>query len=531
MSEGGGAPPGAPNLSRVAEVRTGVQHRPPPSAPPQSNGHVAGRLRGQNVPRQLRSHWIFILIFAVGAVARAATVMAYRPAMELVQDSFSYLGDAAHPVPDVVRPDGYSFFLRVLSLSHHFTLVPITQHLMGLSIGLLLYLLLVRLGAPLWLAALGSVPILLDGAQIYVEQFVLAETLFEVLVVVTIVLVLWRDRPKPLACAAAGVLVGAAALTRSVGLALLIPLVAYLVIRRVGWRPVACLLVAAGVVLLGYAGWFKSDQGSFGIEAYDGYFLAGRVEPFMNCAPMKLPPLEQPLCDHRPVKQRPGTDWYVWNPAAPLRRPAMPAGVDRNAIASDFAKRAILHQPLTYVNIIWHDLAHYFSFGRTSGLKDNPVGETEFATALKPEQPWQPESPPTDPYVWEWTWPGAAVTSGTVIASHGFALQQVKPRFSSSIAKVLHRYQDVATTPGPLLALATLLAAVGVVRPRQGTSPLVRWAAAIFAIFGVLVLVTPAAFATFDYRYLLPALALLPPAGVLGVMLIFGGPRRERAVV
>ena len=54
---------------------------------------------------------------------------------------------------------------------------------------------------------------LLDGYQIHLEHFVMAETLFTALVVAAMVLLVWSDRPGAAACVAVGALLAGAALT------------------------------------------------------------------------------------------------------------------------------------------------------------------------------------------------------------------------------------------------------------------------------------------------------------------------------
>src|SRR3954471_1971321 len=79
-----------------------------------------------------RDHWPFLVLLAAGAALRLIVMLAYRPALEFVQDSFGYLGAAKSLSPDVVRPVGYSFFLRVLSLTGNVSSVPVAQHILGL---------------------------------------------------------------------------------------------------------------------------------------------------------------------------------------------------------------------------------------------------------------------------------------------------------------------------------------------------------------------------------------------------------------
>jgi hypothetical protein len=50
----------------------------------------------------------------------------------------------------------------------------------------------------------------------------------------------------------------------------------------------------------------------------------------------------------------------------------------------------------------------------------------------------------------------------------------------------------------------------------------------LFAALGLVVLLVPAMTAMFDYRYLLPALPLLPPAGALGASVLWARLRDER---
>ena len=478
----------------------------------------------------VRPHVPFLAVLGVGVVLRAMTTFAYRPAMEYVQDSFSYLWNAHTLAPDVIRPVGYSFLLKAISATGRLTFVPITQHLFGLAMGVLLYVLLVRAGARPWLAALGAAPVLLDGYQEYVEQFVLAEAFFEVLVVGALGLLLAWRRPPLAACAVAGALLGLAAVTRTIGVLLILPVLAYLAVVRVGLRRVVAAAAAIGLVLVAYAGWYHHDHGHFALGGYDGYFLAGRVAPFADCRGLELPVPERALCDDRPPAERNGGDWFVWNPDSPLRNPVGPSGPERNRIAGQFARAIIRHQPGGYLGVVIGDVTHYFAPGRRTGHKNNPVQSWQFRTSFT-AAPWHPEYPPADPYVWAWTWPGNDVVSyGTVVAAHGFDLAPVTPRLNRPLAELLHGYQRFGYTPGPLLALAVVLAVAGALAHRSREQLHLRWAAVLLAVCGVGMVVGAAATAPFDYRYLLPSLVIMPPAGVLGATLLEqrARPRRGR---
>ena len=466
-----------------------------------------------------RDHWAFALLFAGGVVLRGLTLRAYRPALEFSQDSFSYLYDAQHLGVDLVRPIGYPVFLRLMSYSHHLTLVAVVQHAMGLGSAVILYALLLRLGVRPWLAALATLPILLDAYQVYLESFVLAEALFEFLLVAGLFLLLRVQRPGLVACLAAGLVLAAACLTRTTGIFVLLPVLAYLVVRRVGLAPLAATLGAVALVLGGYAVWFRAGTGHLGLERYDGYFMAGRVEPFADCRGLQLPLLERPLCDTTPPAQRHSTDWYVWNEHAPLRRPDVPAGTDRNAVAGDFARRILLHQPGPYLAQTAHDVAHYFAPGHSISHKDFGIQSWQFLTTSTPD-PWTPVVPPADYYIGVWTNPGPHTQYQVKVGNQGFGNTRVSPHFSPRLAALLRHYQHFGYTPGPVLAGCLLLAALGSVGRLDPADRRRRGVALLLAAGGLFVLLAPAMTAVFDYRYQLPTLLLLPPAGALGLTMI-----------
>jgi hypothetical protein len=91
------------------------------------------------------------------------------------------------------------------------------------------------------------------------------------------------------------------------------------------------------------------------------------------------------------------------------------------------------------------------------------------------------------------------------------------------VASFLRAYQlDGGYTPGPLFALLTLAAVAGslltLIRRRAGGERGLRLAAACLLFTGaaVVVLLVPDVL-EFSWRYELPAVIVLPPAGVLGI--------------
>ncbi len=131
-------------------------------------------------------------------------MIAYRPALEFSGDSMAYLRLARPLVPDPVRPAGYPLLLRALSVTHQLWVVPAVQHLTGVLLGILLYALLVHRGLTPRASALAATPVLLDAYQVNIEHFVMAETLFEALLVVAVAALLWAPKPSVAACGLAG---------------------------------------------------------------------------------------------------------------------------------------------------------------------------------------------------------------------------------------------------------------------------------------------------------------------------------------
>jgi hypothetical protein len=105
------------------------------------------------------------------------------------------------------------------------------------------------------------------------------------------------------------------------------------------------------------------------------------------------------------------------------------------------------------------------------------------------------------------------------------------PAVDRPVAVFLRGYQlGGGYTPGPLLAVAALAGLIGsasLARRRWSAQPA---ALACFLFFGtaVAVLVVSDLF-EFSWRYQLPALVTLPPAGALGIAAIVSAVRTSRA--
>ncbi|HEV3407392.1 MAG TPA: hypothetical protein VG079_01785, partial [Gaiellaceae bacterium] len=372
--------------------------------------------------------------------------------------------------------------------------VPLVQHLFGVLMAVVLYTLLLRLGVRTWLAALATAPVLLDSFQLNLEQYVLSDTFFQLLLVTGCALLLWR-RPLGLAPAAlAGLVFAAAALTRTVGLAAIVPVVLTVLFLRAGPSRALALLASFALPLVAYAAWFHSFFGVYALNGYSGHVLYGRVAPFADCTQFSVPARERVLCPTQPVGERPSENEFVWrkriSPIYRLRPPAemtrdRPVWLARSQIAGDFARRVIANQPLAYSRAVGSDFLHGFAPARTSEPGDAPASNWEFHLTYPVFEPKLNEA--------------------------------FDARVDRELASFLRAYQRYAYAPGPLLGAALvvgLLAAVGLGRARYSG---LRSAAFLFSSLALILTLAPAAALAFSWRYQLPQLVLLPPALALGL--------------
>jgi hypothetical protein len=441
----------------------------------------------------VREHWLISVLVGVGAVLRLLALLAYRPAL-MSPDSLVYLANSRDLHPDLLRPLGYPLFLWALPLHHDLALIPALQHAMGLGIGLLIYVLMLRFGLPRWGAALAAAPALLDAYLIDIEEFVLSETLFHLLLVAAIAALLWRRRPSVRLAALSGLLLAGVTVTRANGEVAIVAVLAALLLLRPGWRPAAALVAACAIPLIGYLVWFHSTNGFYGITGYSGRFLYARVAPFADCSKFSVPAKERVLCPTQPVGKRPRLDgssveFYMWDGRSPVWR--IPTPTERRKLTSSFARRVILHQPVTYARTVLHDFLRSFTPIRTRHDGELPIGRWQFQTHY--------------PYV--------SVAATAEFRKNGGTHGKVKP----GVARVLRAYQRFGFVPGPLYALGLVLsalAALGVGRARRSG---LRTATLLFGATAVLVFGATVAANQFSWRYQLSQNVLIPPAAALAV--------------
>src|SRR5689334_10070370 len=417
-------------------------------------------------------------------------------------DSASYLATGLRLIPDPGRVGGYGFLLRALKPLHSLALVAALQHVMGLAIGVLIYLLARRYGLPAWAATLATVPVLFDAYELQLESDALPDVPFAFLVVLALYLLLRSPgERRPARTTAAAFLLGVSALLWPVGLVLLGVLLAVLLIalliRRAGLVTVLAALLAGALSVAAYGAWFSIHRHQFSLTRSDGVYLWSRTMSFADCAVIRPPAAERPLCP--PPGPRIAASLYIWNANSPVL--AMPTGrfsARTNHLALHFALRAIAAQPGDYAAAVAHDFSLSFYWDRPVHPDAAIVDRYQFADAATA---WVPAT--------LWT-PGGGTLAGDQAAYNGG--RPAPTRVVQPYASWLVTYQRYVYLRGTLLGVILLAGLAGMVIRRRFTGlqgPGLPWA------FAVTILLVPPLVADFDLRYLVPAVPIACLAAAL----------------
>jgi dolichyl-phosphate-mannose-protein mannosyltransferase len=469
---------------------------------------LAGRGR-----REVRQHWLFTIIAVCGTAIRVVVLLAYQQAL-IFPDSERYL-QYAHNfiigqwIPDWLRTSGYSFLLIPAVLAHNLTSVVTVQHLLGLVTAVLIYATALHFGARRWVAAVATIPVLFDPLQLDLEQYILTDVSATFLLTVALVVLVWkREAIGKTAPAVAGLLIAVATLDRESDLLLMIPMLVYLALvirprRRLAIRA-GIMLAACALPLLAYLLWFQSWFNTFNFVTYNSEFMYGRIAQFAECTGLPLPSYEKHLCPQQPPAQR-DPNFYMWDPQSPQVTLKPTDGLSKGQIINDFNWRVIKHQPLTYLEAVAGDVLYSFSPVRGDGPEKYPTRYHDF-------HPYFPGTNDKDEMTALRTYSGSG------------------PRVQPQLADFLTGYGRDFYVPGPLLAagLAVGLAGAAGIGRRTRRSGL-RAPCLLFSLGTIFVVVPPFIIATFDWRYELPQLSLIPIAAVLGVTAMVGWNRDRTA--
>lgn len=461
--------------------------------------------------RTAARHWGIVLLLACGAALRVATMLAYWPALVYI-DTPRYLGNFALGID----PLGYEFLFTKPLLLIHAGLggIAVLQHVLGLAMGAALYLLVVRHGKARWLGVLAAAPVLLDSYQLQAEQLIMSDVFFEALICAALVILAWpgsRHRVLTRVVVAAALL-GLATTVRQIGELALIPLLAYAILSRrqpasrhnaePDSRPAepasrpskkarARLALAAlgvfAVPVLGYMTLSATTMGGgFNLSNTSNRYLYARLADAADCATLRLPAADRALCPGGPAL---GIDGLANDDASPFHTAS-------SAQVSQFNHAVLTQQPLRVVGDIAADAVKVFALTKDGTPGDPPIANWQFQPAYPVFQP-------------------------AYRLAFGSAS---KPQADPVLAPALRAYQlHGGFTPGPLLLVFGLTALFGAFDPRS--SRRVRATAALGAALA-LTIVGGADFYEFSWRYQLPLLIVLPPAGVLGAAAVAGTMKR-----
>jgi hypothetical protein len=351
-------------------------------------------------------------------------------------------------------------------------------------------------------------PLLLDAYQIQIEQTLMPDAWFEALIVAGLAILLWRPAPGWRTAAAGGLMLGTSALFAQVGEALLPAAVLYLLVLGGGWRRAmgraASVCVAFALPILAYCAVNYLAAGDFFLSHTGVTSAYGRMAAAADCATLRLPQTERGMCPTR-QQQALGPDFLDFGRQSPIRSYYDKLARDNtNSLITDFNHRVLTQQPLRVLHAYLRDVVRPFALTRDGSPGVTAISRWQFQTSY--------------PYF-------SPHASRQVVDSSVDRFGGGRPAVWGPGATFLRVYQlHGGYTPGPLFALCVLAGLIG------SASLLLRGRAiraarepalACLLMFasGVALLLVSDVF-EFSWRYLLPALVTLVPAGALGIAVV-----------
>jgi len=270
--------------------------------------------------------------------------------------------------------------------------------------------------------------------------------------------------------------------------------------------PVVGYMSYSAVIM--HYGWQLSNMG----DAY----LYGRTAHAADCATLKIPAVERPLCPSASVSASLGVDDLVNAPDAPrvLYQPVdvyLGQVIDTNPWQKALAYSVLRQQPMRVAGDIARDAVKIFALTRNTEQGDTPIVRWQFQLGY-------PTYPPG------LTGHGRNSASAMFAAAGGGGPARVHWK-----ADIALRYYQLhgGYTPGPafLLGLLAGIAGIFTYRRRRDSGP----ALACLLVTGCAVAVLLGAdLYECSWRYQLPALVTLPVAGAFGVTALAGVVRARR---
>jgi hypothetical protein len=514
---------------RTRRVRVPLSQPAQPAGPaeearPAGTPGPAGQQLPDRVLMMARRHWLITVLAAAGLLIRFASELAYRPALIYV-DTLKYLYGAS-PGAD---PLGYKVVLLAFG---NLEIVALLQHLLGIAVAVLIYIVALRRGAPRWLAALASAPVLLDAYQVQMEQTIMPDVWFDAMIVAGLAVLLWRPALTVPFAAAGGLILGSSATVRAVGEVLIVPALVYVIAAAGGWRRAidlaGAVCVAFALPIVCYCGVSYISSGHFWLARAQS--TSGRLAAAADCATLKLPADVRPLCP-TPSEQARGPDWLEHSNQSPLHVAAIPPGASRTALIGILNSAVEHQQPARVAAAIARDSVRLFAATRDPIESVTPISRWQFQASYPTYPPWVTVGHRN-----------AIIVGVQRAAFTAFHFRQLgRAQVDRPVAAFLRSYQlRGGYTPGPLLALFALTSVIGSAlallrRAGSARSRQLALACLLFTVTAATVLLVPDVL-EFSWRYQLPALVTFPPAGVLGFGAILSGcrarmeSRRERVI-
>ncbi|MDQ3768567.1 MAG: phospholipid carrier-dependent glycosyltransferase, partial [Actinomycetota bacterium] len=436
-------------------------------------------------------------VLVAGAVLRGLFMVAWRPAFMGWPDAKSYI-DVAHGdlFSSTLRPAGYPLFLRLLDVvDPDMAGVVLVNHALGLGAALLLYLAVVRAGAPRPLGLVPAAIVALNGDTIFLEHSPLSEPLFIFLIALGLyAAVRTLDVTSALWPAVAGVALACSATVRVVGLALVPVLVLWLLVASQGAlrRRVAFAAVAALGALAILGGYYVAEEravGKTGLSRHGVWHLYGRVAPFADCSRFSPPPGTEVLCEATSRDQRPITDAYIFNwwysPAVRAYDYPFASTPEVTAALSAFSWAVVFGQPLDYLGEVSTDMLRYVAPESLRGISGGPSYADLVGT----------------PILFNPVFEGEGLTS--VRRYYGWRSRTFE--VNRPLLRGLRVYESATRIQGPLMVVLAVLslAAPFVTRGRA------RCAALLLTLSAWALLVAPVAALQFSARTAVPAFGAL----------------------
>jgi hypothetical protein len=447
----------------------------------------------------LRRHWPFALVLAGGALLRIACEIAYRPAL-LYSDSWGYLAMANGSgivsfAP--LRPSGYPLVLKVLGLAGNgLVATTLLQHMAGLAVAVLVYAACRALNVRRSLATAAGALVALDAWAVALEQYVLAEAFFGLLLTAAVwASLVGRRYTMDIALAVAGLCLAAAALMRPVALFAIPAWILWIAWIKPGRRAVAAGLATLLVPLLVYSLAHQNVTGTFGLTQAEGWFLYGRVGTIANCDGIDVEREARKICRTDPPSDE-GQSFFMFNRRSPAKVAFGGISADSkrqahtNRVLRHFALQVIEERPGEYAKLVLGDFFKYFRPGPRALHREDATVEFPRTARIR------------------------------------FDDRRIRRRLfprldthASAPAGALRSYGKVFHTSRPLVALLTLLSLVALGLAAKSRDPRAK---SIFLPLGMalFVLLGAAASAGFALRYLVPLVSLFAIAATLSIELL-----------